>query len=74
MIKNFNVKFTEKEISSIYQKVRDYHWDSVKDLDGWEHGTNKKYLKELCSRNFAISWIFDEYWCCHKFYEKGLVI
>ena len=48
MIEDFNVKFTEKEISLIYQKVRDYPWDSVKDLDGWEHGTNKKYLKELC--------------------------
>ena len=32
----------------IYQKVKNYPWDSVKDLDGWEHGTNKKYLKELC--------------------------
>ena len=47
MIKEFKVNFTEKEISLIYQKVKDYPWDSVKDLDGWEHGTNKKYLKEL---------------------------
>ena len=47
MITDFNVNFTEKEISLIYQKVKDYPWDSVKDLDGWEHGTNKKYLKEL---------------------------
>ena len=45
MIKEFNVNFTEKEISSIYQKVKDYPWDSVKNLEGWEHGTNKKYLK-----------------------------
>ena len=36
MIKDYNVKFTEKEISSIYQKIKDYPWDSVKDLDGWE--------------------------------------
>ena len=47
MIKDFNVKFTEKEISLVYQKVRNYPWDLVKDLDGWEHGTNKKYLKKL---------------------------
>ena len=46
MIKEFNINFTEKEISLIYQKVKDYPWDSVKDLDGWEHGTNKKYLKD----------------------------
>ena len=49
MIKEFNINFTEKEISLIYQKVKDYPWDSIKDLDGWEHGTNKKYLKELCN-------------------------
>ena len=48
MIKEFKVNFTKKEISSIYQKVKDYPWDSVKNLEGWEHGTNKKYLKELC--------------------------
>ena len=48
MIKEFKVNFTEKEISLIYQKIRDYPWDSIKNLEGWEHGTNKKYLKELC--------------------------
>ena len=42
MIKEFNINFTEKEISLIYQKVKDYPWDSVNDLDGWEHGTNKR--------------------------------
>ena len=36
MIKEFKVNFTEKEISLIYQKVKDYPWNSVKDLDGWE--------------------------------------
>ena len=53
MIEEFKVNYTEKEISLIYQKVKNYPWDSVKDLDGWEHGTNKKYLKELCN-----------YWTC----------
>ena len=48
MIKEFKINFAEKKISSIYQKVKDYPWDSVKNLEGWEHGTNKKYLKELC--------------------------
>ena len=61
MIKEFNVNFTEKEISLIYQKVKDYPWDSVKDLDGWEHGTNKKYLKELCDY-----WITDFNWKDHE--------
>ena len=61
MIKEFNINFTEKEISLIYQKVKDYPWDSVKDLDGWEHGTNKKYLKELCDY-----WITDFNWKDHE--------
>ena len=61
MIKEFKVNFTEKEISLIYQKVKDYPWDSVKDLDGWEHGTNKKYLKELCDY-----WITKFDWSKHE--------
>ena len=46
MIKEFNVNFTEKEISLVYQKVKDYPWDSMVDLENWDHGTNKNYLKE----------------------------
>ena len=61
MIKEFNINFSEKEISLIYQKVKDYPWDSVKDLDGWEHGTNKKYLKELCDY-----WITKFDWKKHE--------
>ena len=61
MIKEFKVNFTEKEISLIYQKVKDYPWNSVKDLDGWEHGTNKKYLKDLCDY-----WITKFDWSQHE--------
>ena len=61
MIKEFNINFTDKEISLIYQKVKDYPWDTVKDLDGWEHGTNKKYLKELCDY-----WITKFDWSKHE--------
>ena len=48
MIKEFNVNFTEKEISSGLSKVKDYPWNSITDLENWDHGTNKSYLKELC--------------------------
>ena len=61
MIKEFKVNYTEKEISLIYQKVKDYPWDSIKDLDGWEHGTNKKYLKDLCDY-----WITKFDWSKHE--------
>ena len=57
MIKEFNINFTKKEISLIYQKVKDYPWDSIADLEKWDHGTNKSYLKELCKY-----WITDFDW------------
>ena len=61
MIKEFNVNFTEKEISLVYQKVKDYPWDSITDLENWDHGTNKSYLKELCDY-----WIKDFDWSKHQ--------
>ena len=61
MITDFNVNFTEKEISPIYQKIKDYPWNSIPDLEGWEHGTNKTYLKELCDY-----WINEFDWQKHE--------
>ena len=61
MITDFNINFTEKEISPIYQKIKDYPWDSIPDLEGWEHGTNKTYLKELCDY-----WISEFDWQKHE--------
>ena len=61
MITDFNINFTEKEISLIYQKIKDYPWNSIPDLEGWEHGTNKTYLKELCDY-----WISEFDWQKHE--------
>ena len=61
MIRNVNINFTEKEISSIYQKIKGYPWNSITDLEGWEHGTNKTYLKELCEY-----WINEFDWQKHE--------
>ncbi|MDA7576850.1 epoxide hydrolase [Candidatus Pelagibacter sp.] len=61
MITDFNINFTEKEISLIYQKIKDYPWNSISDLEGWEHGTNKSYLKELCDY-----WINEFDWQKHE--------
>ena len=61
MITDFNINFTEKEISSIYQKIKDYPWNSISDLEGWEHGTNNTYLKELCDY-----WINEFDWQKHE--------
>ena len=61
MIEEFKVNFTQEEISKIYKKIKDYPWDSIKNLDGWEHGTNKNYLKELCEY-----WITKFDWDKHQ--------
>ena len=61
MITDFNINFTEKEISLIYQKIKDYPWNSISNLEGWEHGTNKIYLKELCDY-----WISEFDWQKHE--------
>ena len=61
MIEEFKVNFTQEEISKIYKKIKDYPWDSIKNLDGWEHGTNKNYLKELCDY-----WITKFDWDKHQ--------
>ncbi len=61
MIRDFNINFNEKEISSIYQKIKDYPWNSIQDLEGWQHGTNKEYLKELCDY-----WISEFDWQRHQ--------
>lgn len=61
MIEEFKVNFTQEEVSKIYKKIKDYPWDSIKNLDGWEHGTNKNYLKELCDY-----WITKFDWDKHQ--------
>ena len=48
MIEKFKINIQEQKISSIYQKVKEYNWDVIANLQDWEHGTNKDYLKELC--------------------------
>ena len=60
-MRDFKVNFTEKEISSVYKKIKDYPWNTMPDLDGWEHGTNKKYLKELCDY-----WVSEFDWQKHE--------
>ena len=48
MIKEFQINVSDEQISNIFSKINDYPWSLVEDLDEWEHGANKKYLKELC--------------------------
>ena len=57
MIKDFKINVSESELSLIKSKIKNYPWSSLQNMDGWTHGTNKKYLKELCDY-----WIKDFDW------------
>ena len=63
-IKKFRINIEEQKISKIYQKVAEYDWSIVANLEDWKHGTNKNYLKELCSY-----WVEKYDW---RKYEKVL--
>ena len=47
MIKPFKFRVSNKTINEIYIKVKKYPWNNIQDMNGWEHGTNLKYLKEI---------------------------
>ena len=47
MIKPFKLRVPNKTINEIYNKVKKYPWTNIQDMNGWEHGTNFKYLKEI---------------------------
>ena len=47
MVKPFKVNISDQIIKDIYDKVKKYPWSNIQDIDGWEHGTNYKYLKDI---------------------------
>ena len=48
MIRDFNINFSDVEISNIYKRIKDYPWQSMPDIDNWRYGTNFSYIKKLC--------------------------
>ena len=61
MIKKFIVNYSDKELSIIYDKIRNYPWQSMPNVNHWEYGTSHIYLKELCDY-----WIKDFNWKSHE--------
>ncbi len=61
MIKPFKLSVPNNTLNGIYKKVKEYPWSSIQNMDGWEYGTNLKYLKEI-SKYWAIkfSWKKEE--------------
>jgi len=47
MIKPFKLRVSNNALKKIYSKVKKYPWSTIKSMNGWEHGTNLKYLKKI---------------------------
>ena len=48
MIKEFSIDINQDQLTNIKSKIEHYPWPSIESIEGWTHGTNKKYLRELC--------------------------
>ena len=57
MIKKFSIHYSDKKLSTIYDKIKDYPWQSMPNVDHWNYGTSHKYLKKLCDY-----WVKDFDW------------
>ena len=47
MIKPFKLRVPNNTLNKIYNKIKKYPWSNIQNMNGWEHGTNLKYLKEI---------------------------
>ena len=61
MIRDYKINVSDQQISNIISKIKDYPWSSIENMEGWTHGTNKEYLKELCEY-----WVSDFDWKKHE--------
>jgi len=61
MIRDYKINVSNEQISNIISKIKDYPWSSIENMEGWTHGTNKEYLKELCQY-----WASDFDWKKHE--------
>ena len=61
MIKEFTININEDQITNIKSKIEHYPWSSIENMEGWTHGTSKKYLKELCDY-----WVKEFNWKKHE--------
>ena len=64
MINPFRINIFNKDIDSIYDKVKRFPWDAVPNIDGWDLGTNLSYIKEI-----SKYWVKDFNW---KQYEAKI--
>ena len=61
MFKEFTIDINEDQLTNIKSKIEHYPWSSIENMEEWTHGTNKKYLKELCDY-----WLKEFSWKKHE--------
>ena len=47
MIKPYKLSVSKKTLNEIYKKVKNYPWNLIQNVNGWEYGTNYNYLKNI---------------------------
>ena len=48
-IKPFHLDVPDETLTAIRDGVRRFPWSAMADLEGWEHGANLGYMRELCA-------------------------
>ena len=61
MVEPFKVNISDQIIRDIYEKVKKYPWHDMPKIDGWEHGANINYIKEISNY-----WVKDFNWRTHE--------
>ena len=64
MIESFRINISNQIIENIYDKIKKYPWNEMPNIDGWDHGTNFSYIKEI-----SKYWVEDFNW---KEQEKNI--
>ncbi|VVS92164.1 epoxide hydrolase family protein [Desulfoluna spongiiphila] len=49
MVTPFTIDIPEQTLEQIRRRVADFPWQDMTQDEGWDHGTNLDYMKELCA-------------------------
>ena len=52
MIKSFELRVKNKTLDAFYKKINGYPWIGIENIEGWTHGTNYNYLKNISKYSY----------------------
>ena len=53
----FDINYSDKIINDIKEKISNFNWENLPDLNNWDLGVNKEVLKDICNH-----WITNYSW------------